>query len=765
MKTLTIFVFIFCVFRSFGQTPAIVNSDNSVPEILSGQEAKLHLIAKNEDLIKVLNEKDFEIHLKEGKNDYYLEKGIVSVIDKDQFDVVFDCPKFNNLIGRDRTLILRKKDGKEWSIKIHIYALKPGLRDAYISNNTETTKISYTDLGEYQDLTLKFDNALYVNKISFLNENIELYSSTDRTITIANPEFRINEAENTISLRLRVKPDANFQCKIGYYEKGNPNLKENLEDLPMITFRKKYLGKSFSIAPVKIYADDFLDEPDNPKFKLKLNKEGNFIQNGDQVDISVDGITTGIKNIPIIISGSDDKTGTFYEDKEIEIRFKSPLLPGNYEVTATKGLQKQKGQFTVIPEPKIESISLSATNIIRKVGTSYELEIKGTKLEDMRDLEIELFNREPLSKKYYPITKDVRLQKNKITATINFQKEEDFIDVGEYQVRLKRQISNGSLQKVYPSDTYFKVIFPQEIAKDQTSLVHLQQYTDELTSLNARFQKRSGDKLLRIIKKDNPLYLVIDPSEKIKESGPQFLDVQLTYIKSDGSIVKVKLADDNLTSLQIKDKIQMVRNLKDPDLLDIKGDLGVNERIIVSVQHAKSYDGYTSSVKTYTFAREVNFGDRIGITATIPPYLISMRKVKGKTITKDADGNITKVEYDGEKSFQAQSLIINAGLGLKYRFKDRNYYDSPFAISTYLMGLNFASPKSRKEQDNDPENHDFIASGSFNMLVLGEYAIRNLDLPNARIPIYFGGVIVFNPLDGGSKLAPVLGLGVEIKFK
>ncbi len=185
----------------------------------------------------------------------------------------------------------------------------------------------------------------------------------------------------------------------------------------------------------------------------------------------------------------------------------------------------------------------------------------------------------------------------------------------------------------------------------------------------------------------------------------------------------------------------------------------------MTVQHAKSYESYSSSVKTYTYAREVSFGDRIGITATIPPYLISMRNVKGKTILKDAAGNITEVKYDLEKSFQAQSLIINAGIGLKYRFKDRNYDDSKFAISTYMMGLDFATPKSRKEQDNDPDNHNFIASGSFNLLVLGEYAIRNLDLPNARIPIYFGSAVVFNPLDGGAKLAPVLGLGIEIKFR
>ncbi len=156
-------------------------------------------------------------------------------------------------------------------------------------------------------------------------------------------------------------------------------------------------------------------------------------------------------------------------------------------------IKKWNCELIVLPEPRIESITLSAPNVVRKTGTSYHLDIKGTKLDAMDGLQIELYNRDPLSSKYWPISKDVSYQRDKISATIGFQKTSDFFDIGEYQVRLKRQVLNTSLVKIYPSDTYFKVVYPQEMSDDQTSLVTLKDSKPASPKINSNFRGRSGD--------------------------------------------------------------------------------------------------------------------------------------------------------------------------------------------------------------------------------------------------------------------------------
>ncbi len=72
---------------------------------------------------------------------------------------------------------------------------------------------------------------------------------------------------------------------------------------------------------------------------------------------------------------------------------------------------------------------------------------------------------------------------------------------------------------------------------------------------------------------------MIEPSKQIQEKGPQVLDVQIVYQKADGSTAKVKWTDDNSTALQIKEKA-VLKDLKTPELLDIKREMGITKRLL-----------------------------------------------------------------------------------------------------------------------------------------------------------------------------------------
>lgn len=268
-----------------------------------------------------------------------------------------------------------------------------------------------------------------------------------------------------------------------------------------------------------------------------------------------------------------------------------------------------------------------------------------------------------------------------------------------------------------------------------------------------------------ILKASSPLIMKYELSDlDYLNYGTQYLDIDFKYIKNDGTI-----------------EVRSLRNYKispgsasEIDLKIIFDDLeeGLRPYESISIASSHSIEMYTISPYSirdqWTIHTGLKFLEKLGVTLSLPPYLGAIRNVKRKTITKDEDGNVVDVIYDGDKKLEYQNLFINAGIGFKYRpmtLKTGFYKPSDLAVGLYFMGMDLADEKSKDQLLTDETDYSFISRGSFNILVLGEYSIPSLNSVNTRIPIYLGFIIIPRPIDNGSNFAFSVGLGIDISLK
>ncbi|QXU42797.1 hypothetical protein [Pedobacter sp. D749] len=739
----------------------------SVGEIPMGDKTEIVLKLPSGDLkvLEMLRSKKFELRLDKFVIAAYT---ITEVVPNESFKLSFDCPKELGLAGKEKKLLLRDEQA-EVVVKLNIFSTAPVMKEMFPGLvQTPGDKVVFTDVLEAQDLILKVDNYAAIERITFTDESVRLVGANSNSIDYTNSDFRVNPSENLIILKAHLLGVKSMQVKLFYIAQGTlvetPTVAMND---PYLRLDRRYLGGTFTLNPKKLYVDDFFDQSLKPLIRVDLKEQG---QVGTDYTFSLVGTNPQVTGIAVKVKGTTNAKARYIAGKDIELELPNILSAGSYELTAnppTGGGNTLSAELNILPEPKIDRVCVlnsTSLELVRKFGNKYTINIKGAKLEQMTDVKIELVGKDPGNSRSFTLARDPGYQRDGLGVTLAFDsKDPNLIPIGDFQVRLVRTGNDPLMPRMYDSDNYIKISYPKLIDPKQIEMVELANahfVPDEDLRESQRYDKL---RRIRVIRPESPLLLNIKPSGQLQEKGPQFLDVQAVYYKSNGSESKIQWTEGATKSISIAEN-EVVYDLR--NALEIKEKLGINEKIFVTVKHSsEAYGPINSSLPiTYKYYREVGFWDRFGITASIPPYMITGRKVARKTITKDASGAVVDVKYDGEKMFEVQSLVINAGLGFKYRFKDRNYENSNFALTTYLMGMNFSDSKNRSEQINQEGNYDIIGNGSFNMLVMGEFSIANLDSINTRIPIYFGSAIVFKPLDKGQNMAWMLGLGIEIKI-
>ena len=742
---LTIIVSVLLSSVLYGQEMRI--ADISKRKFLVGENATV-ITSQDTNLQKQLLNENLTITL----NSISVEEYKVNKYQDTLLKWTFKIPSSNKVVGSDLKLVFDDGTNRERFVSINVYSKEPLLKDYKANNSNEV----FTDISDYQTLILYFDNLLFVDKIEFEDNKIQIKGTNRNSINANTVGFNADFGKNHLTIGFKPSVNNNFKLKIFYTDSSlhSQSIPYSL-DLRQTT---NYFQKKFKVEVVDLYYDDFGRYKYTPKIVL------------DFVNLGTVGRKYTIESTQVNLTTVDGtKIFVMPENRKIEVNLSEVKDAGSFDikVKSTTDGEIFTSTLKILPEPKIEKFTLisSETNkIVRKVGNEYTLRIEGTQLHQMEDISVELVNNSN-PQQVLNLSKLEFEEEGVITASIDFNNEVK-IPVGEYYLRLKREVKYNdttTIVRVYPLySPLISLVYPTELLSQQSENINL---NSAVYFRNKDLPKRFNQTDNYILEKNSRIELELSPI-KGNETAPQYLDIKAIYTKADGNIVIKNITRDGNNYVTVfKDTVRI--DLKDEFGFDNTNGLNPNEKITVKVNHSKEkYIDGNISIGAPT-EKNIYCGasilDKIGITASLPPYLASFRNVKRKTITDDGNGNKTVI-YDGNKEMEFQSLTINAGLGFKYRGRTKEYLPQPFAIGIYLMGLDFANSYSIDEQKFDENNHNFIGRGSFNLMCLGEYSFFNLDNATTRIPVYLGFVYVLDPIDGGSNFAPVFGFGIDIKL-
>jgi hypothetical protein len=661
----------------------------------------------------------------------------------------FTIPAYNKLVGTDKNLYFDDGTNAIKQVSLNIYSNTPELIDY--------SKVLFSDVHDYQPITFTLNNSAYVDKIEFSPNDIKIQGTSTNEIHSFSYGYNVDKS-NSITINIMPEQKEDLVLMLYYTDKDYQNQKVSI---PIkIHYERKFLFQRFRIVTKdNLYLDDFEGNKFPPKISFDFTDIAD-VRPGDQCTISP-------ISSDILLKAHGDLEFIMPQDKKIDIDIVEVKSSGDYEIRIEgRNNEKYTANLYVLPKPSISKFSIAnSTNytIEKKNHTGYSLKIEGMDLQKMQDVNIELVNIE--NNNSFPLEKINSIEENVINSTIYFdgQGTED-IPVGKYILRLVRNIKDNdkSLVRAYPiSNPVISIIYPKNILSSQLSKQYFTLEQPDSLYTKDHYRKRFQSKMGNILTKESPIILKITPDPGTAINGPQFLQIEAKYFKVDGNQEVLKITDGGNNYISVFDK---------PIYINLKNEFGIeelklNEKISVNVTHSPDVYGSNkfSPGLNVEYYRGVRFLDKLGITMSIPPYIAAMKSVRRKTITEDDNGE-QLVAYNGDKKIEFQQLLINAGVGFKYRGKTKNYDPSPWAISLYLMGLDFANQSSTNEQKNDPNNYNFVGRGSFNLLLLGEYNFINLENPNTRIPVYFGGLYIINPIDEGSHFAFTFGLGVDIKL-
>jgi len=716
---------------------------DSKTDFLLGKKATI-LTSQNKQRLEFLSKNKINLIL-EGYNVNYQ----VEIVSDSLLKWEFGIPSVNEIVGKDKELIFDDGTIKQESVLLNFYSKSPEL----INYNTN---VIYNDVPEPQNLTFTFNNAAYVDKIEFIDNKIQIDGTNQHIITSSSYGFNVNSVNNTISINI-LPNDCEIFDVIFYYTGQESYQTEATDTVKLrISKERKYLHQRFKIITgSSLYIDDFASHKYKPKIIFDFENIGTI---GRRYEIELENPDIELKTL------SGESEFDMPNSKKVEIEIANIKASGTYgvKITSNNG-ETFSSSLNILPKPTISEfkISSSPNNVIEKdINKIYSLFIKGEGLHKMNEIQIELVNIN--TSQTYSFIKQPNIEENSINTQIKFDlTSNDDIPVGEYYLRLSRELKEKqiSYKRVYPvynpliSIQYPKMIIANQVK--QVSLFEAKYFKGD--SLSKKYSSLKGT----ILEKNSPLTLKISPAVENIKYGPQFIKVSANYYKSDGNVIRLNITEGGNDYVTVFNK---------PIFIDFKeeftiNEFNVNEKIEVTLAHSPEKYGSNkkSPVNKVIYHRGSTFADKIGITLTLPPYLATFRNVKRKTISENENGG-KEVTYDGDKELEFQSLAINAGLGFKFRTKNKYYEPSKFALGLYLMGLDFANASSVEEQKADEDNYNFIGRGSFNLMFLGEYSFLNLDNPNTRIPVYFGTIYIFDPIDGGSKFAPVFGFGIDIKL-
>ncbi|MFD3000400.1 hypothetical protein ACFS7Z_08525 [Pontibacter toksunensis] len=660
-----------------------------------------------------------------------------------------NIPALNKLVGKDKELYFDDGTNKKNSVKINLFSEKPDVQSFSINNGEN---VVYTDMLEPQNIKLTLNNAAYINKLVFIDKNIRIKGTNTNTISSSSIYFKTDK-NNTLSLNFVPKDFKSLDFLLYYTNNKFNSVSTDTIKLD-ISKDKRFNEQRFNTSTdANLYIDDFDRTNSMPKIYFEFGNNTiigkNFKILNENPNIKISTLTGDEFDMP--------------KDKKVQVLISNIKTHGSYEVKVTSNSGESfSSLLNVLPKPEIKefTISNSVNNEIKRDFTKiYSVIVKGSQLHQMNEVQLELVS--TTSSNAYPLKKLSNIDADKIDAQLDFTlNQNQKLPVGKYYLQLIRSPNFIEGRKIYPLHAkQITVTYPNRIFTDQVNLVSLK---DPQLFYKESIPKKYNALKQHLLAEGSNISLIISPNMKsYNEYGPQYLKVTATHIKSDGNEVLLNIKEKE------KDFITVLDSAKHIDLKKEFGieSLNVNEKIKIVLSHSPDKYGSTmlSSANEITYHRGVSFLDKMGVTLSIPPYLASFRNVRRKAITKDEDGN-SNVEYSGEKEIEFQSLTINAGLGIKFRDKDKLYKPSRFALGMYLMSLDLADNSSKKEQKADTDNHNFIARGSINLMLLGEVLFLNLDKSNAYIPGYLGIVYIFDPIDRGSKFAPVLGVGIDIKL-
>lgn len=768
MKIVSTFAFLMIITFSYGQQD-IDYQNNTTPLVSVGEQVKLLLVAKNPADKTFLNDKKFEIRI--SSSIITPDRYTVSSTDNTNFKIEFPSPVEMGLPGRDKALIL--SDGlKQYPLTISFYASPPvmkSLRSSNIQNNSTT--IFYNDINDYQDIIIELDNVRKVKKIKFSDPNLQIKGAGyTNEIEYSNGDFRADFSNNLVYIKASLKGVQSLNFTITYTNSNFQDILTSEQITPReISFMAKYPGGSMKATPAKFYADDFSIENSAPELTLDLSSSGNA---GTTYEFSLANNTPAANFVAQNLNIKDlpTHTATYITGRPITVSLPGTIQTGRYTVRAAPGGNLStalRTEIFVLPQPAITGIvvrnTINNNELIRKKGNTYTITLKGPKLQQMKDLKYYLVCRTNPSVNVYSLNPDVTILEDAVNITFTFTDDNfNLIEAGDYEIRIARPVAGG-FEKAYLNDYTIKVTYPKIIASNQTQPEYVGLSGADIFSTKVFFKSDKKGKR-RLLIPDSPIILKIIKSPEIPEKGPQYLNVEAVYYQSNGNKSTIVWTEGDSNSLIIKDH-DVTYNLKSAFNLPDTEPLNIGEKIVVNVRHSPNIYGKsnTDEKQTYIYHRKDSFLERIGFTASLPPYIAVGRSVPKKTVAKDDQGNVTSVTFDQDsKKFQMQNLVLNAGVGFKFRFKKDNYEPSNFALGAYIMGLNFADSDNSDDQLNDPENTDFVKNRSFNAMILGQFDLVNLDALNTKIPVYLGTAYIFDPIDSGSKLACVFGLGIDI---
>jgi hypothetical protein len=743
MKYLVIFLFLISSSLLKGQE--IILFKDSKKEFLIGEKATV-ITSQNQKLYEFLLKNKIKLML-EG---YEVNYQVTQILPDSLLKWEFGIPPINKLVGKDKKLKFDDGTNIQHQVLFNIYSEAPDLLNY-------NTSVIYSDVSEPQNLTFTFNNAAYIDKIEFIDKKIKIDGPKLNTITSnSSYGFNVNSINNTISINISPNDCENFNVR--FYYTGKDTYKSvPTEPLELgISMERKYLNQRFKIATEStLYIDDFESQMYRPKIVFEFE---------DKVTV---GRRYKIKEVSSDIELTTLTGGKEFDmptNKKVEVHIANIKASGIYEIKITNNSDTLFSTLNILPKPNITEFKVtdSPENVIeRDVNKIYSLFVKGNGLHTMSEVQIELVNFN--TSQTYPLIKQSNIEENFISTQIKFDlSSNQEIPVGKYYLRLYRELAGKQFKRVYPFyNPQISIEYPKKIIANQVKQVSLfnPEYFFKGDSQPKRYLPFLKEKILA---KNSPITIEISPNKEENEKfGPQYIKITTKYHKSDGNEVLLNITEGGNDYITVFNKPIFI-DLKDEYAIN---EFNVNEKIDVAIAHSPEKYGSNkmSPLNKMTYYRGSDLVDKIGITLTIPPYLASFRNVKRKTFSENEIGEI-EVKYDGNKKIEFQSLAINAGLGIKYRSKDKFYEPSKFALGLYIMGLDFANVNSVDEQKNEIENHNFIGRGSFNLMCLGEYSFLNLDNPNTRIPLYFGIVYIFDPLDGGSSFAPTFGFGIDIKL-
>jgi hypothetical protein len=707
----------------------------------------------------------------------------------------FFIPNNNCVVGEGKELKFDDGSNKSAIIKINIYAKKP------ILYSSEPTSF-YSDFKEPQTLKLFLNKVSYVDKVEFISPKVIIKGTKTSEITADNPYLNIDSVNNVLAFDF-FPNDTSKIYKIIFHYRDNSFKSKQSDDTAIlkISLEKSKLKEQFQIVhTTKLYFDDFTENMDK-KVSFNFNNKG---KPKKKYRIEVEGFDL---NIVTNEGGDIDFIMPDTGIQKVDVKIDNVKSCGKFPIKVYSNANDTLySTLNIMKKPNITSIIISNSSgnktIIKELGEIYHIKILGDDLHLMSDVQVELVNAN--TSEFIELKKEETLEENCINTNIYFDSAKiKKMIIGDYYLRLSRKIGdNGELRKLYPfTQSLISIIYPKKPTSELLSIsldnphffkrqgfqkpnkkykyFYPSVFTPLLFATLNKILIPNGDDTLNqdrnagldqyIVDSKSPLVLKISSNNNDPCYSPQYLNISAKYVKADGNETISKVSDNGNNYIVVYNK---------PLYIDIKNELNIdelnaNEKVIIKVEHSPEIYGTSKLTRGRTIEciRGFNVSDNIGITFSFPPYLVAFRNMRVKEV-KSSENNDTIITYTGEKDINFQTLTINAGLGLKYRPIDDHYNPSKFAAGFYIMGLDFTNVNDYKSQKNDPKDNSFIARGSFNAMFLIEYSLINLNNPTTRLPIYFGGMYIFKPIDGDGHInwknyrhyAGVFGIGIDISL-